>query len=105
MLKRGNRVRGTNKSTQNLIKFTCWTQGMLIAISDVVATSKVTMALWKHECTRVIADRFTMRVDKEWFEKSLKQVSTILQIKQILFYSRQQLKKKGYSILIVVTVH
>ena len=32
------------------------------------------MDLWKHEATRVIADRFTMIEDKEWFDKMLRGV-------------------------------
>ena len=33
------------------------------------------MSLWKHECYRVIADRFTTQTDKDWFEKSIRQVA------------------------------
>ncbi len=47
---------------------------MLMTITEVVQTNKVLMSLWKHECFRVIADRFTTQVDKDWFEKALKQV-------------------------------
>uniref|UniRef100_A0A4W6EPY2 Dynein axonemal heavy chain 5 n=1 Tax=Lates calcarifer TaxID=8187 RepID=A0A4W6EPY2_LATCA len=38
-------------------------QGML--------NTSVLLALWKHECKRVIADRFTMPEDVEWFDQSL----------------------------------
>jgi dynein heavy chain len=32
------------------------------------------MSLWKHECYRVIVDRFVDLPDKDWFEKTMKQV-------------------------------
>ena len=47
---------------------------MLMTIGEVVPTTKVLMSLWKHECYRVIADRFVTYDDKDWFEKSIKQV-------------------------------
>lgn len=48
---------------------------MLVVTKDVAATSTaVVMSLWKHECYRVIADRFVNQDDKDWFEKSVKQV-------------------------------
>ncbi|ELU05307.1 hypothetical protein CAPTEDRAFT_162628 [Capitella teleta] len=50
-------------------------QGMLVGTSEIVTTTKILMSLWKHECSRVFADRFTTQEDKDWFEKTLKQVA------------------------------
>lgn len=47
---------------------------MLTVTSEVATTPSVFLNLWKHECNRVIADRFTNQQDKDWFEKTLKQV-------------------------------
>ncbi|XP_064627182.1 dynein axonemal heavy chain 5-like isoform X2 [Lineus longissimus] len=52
-------------------------EGMLNIASDVVTGTTVVSALWKHECYRVIADRFTEHADKDWFEKAITQ--TILE--------------------------
>ena len=49
-------------------------QGVLYCISEVVSTEQSLMALWKHECIRVISDRFTNQPDKDWFEKTMKRV-------------------------------
>lgn len=49
-------------------------EGMLNATNEGVETAKTLLNLWKHECTRVIADRFTNREDKAWFEKAIKGV-------------------------------
>lgn len=49
-------------------------QGILYCISDVVSTQETLMSLWKHECIRVISDRFTNQSDKDWFEKTMKRV-------------------------------
>ncbi|CAF0752391.1 unnamed protein product [Didymodactylos carnosus] len=51
-------------------------QGMLNITSDVAGIKpNVIMSLWKHECYRVIADRFVSQDDKDWFEKMLKLVA------------------------------
>ncbi|CAF0945608.1 unnamed protein product [Adineta steineri] len=51
-------------------------QGMLNIISSVTGTKlDVIMSLWKHECYRVIADRFVAPEDKDWFEKTIKIVA------------------------------
>ena len=48
---------------------------MLNTVADTVKTTAIMMSLWKHECYRVIADRFTTQEDKEWFEKTIKQTA------------------------------
>ena len=49
-------------------------QGMINTLSQVANNEKVIFSLWKHECTRVIADRFATIEDFVWFEKTSKQV-------------------------------
>ncbi|XP_055377517.1 dynein axonemal heavy chain 5 [Condylostylus longicornis] len=46
-------------------------QGMIGTLSTVITSEGVLMQLWKHECTRVFADRFTIFQDKEWFRTEL----------------------------------
>lgn len=50
-------------------------QGMLHSQGDVIATEATLLALWKHETTRVIADRFTEQPDKDWFNKTMLRVA------------------------------
>ena len=38
-------------------------EGMLHVDSDTLISVEVLLGLWKHECTRVIADRFTNAED------------------------------------------
>jgi dynein heavy chain len=49
-------------------------QGILNITSDILKGSGDMMSLWKHECYRVIVDRFVDLPDKDWFEKTMKQV-------------------------------
>ena len=49
-------------------------QGILHALSEVITGQKALMCLWKHECQRVISDRFTNQQDKDWFDKTTKRV-------------------------------
>ena len=48
---------------------------MLNAVAEVISNSKSLVSLWKHECCRVFADRFTNKEDKDWLEKAIKQAS------------------------------
>ncbi|XP_064640332.1 dynein axonemal heavy chain 5-like isoform X2 [Lineus longissimus] len=49
-------------------------QGMINTISTVVADTKILLGLWKHECCRVIADRFVAIEDVHWFTKTMSRV-------------------------------
>ena len=49
-------------------------EGMLHVSSETVTDKKTLLGLWKHECTRVIADRFVNANDKDWFEKCIPRV-------------------------------
>ncbi|KAI6071724.1 Dynein heavy chain 8, axonemal isoform X1 [Aix galericulata] len=46
-------------------------QGMLTIKSEECMNSSVLLALFKHECTRVIADRFITPEDTAWFDKTV----------------------------------
>uniref|UniRef100_G1SYW3 Dynein axonemal heavy chain 5 n=1 Tax=Oryctolagus cuniculus TaxID=9986 RepID=G1SYW3_RABIT len=46
-------------------------QGMLSTTSEVIREPDELLRLWKHECKRVIADRFTVSDDVTWFDKAL----------------------------------
>uniref|UniRef100_H0X0M1 Dynein axonemal heavy chain 5 n=1 Tax=Otolemur garnettii TaxID=30611 RepID=H0X0M1_OTOGA len=46
-------------------------QGMLNASSEVIREPDDLLRLWKHECKRVIADRFALSDDVTWFDKAL----------------------------------
>ncbi|KAF5296158.1 hypothetical protein FQA39_LY12612 [Lamprigera yunnana] len=46
-------------------------QGMVGTLSTVIESESSLMILWKHECTRVFSDRFTIVEDKIWFDEEI----------------------------------
>ena len=51
-------------------------QGMINTDCDVIKDVPILMSLWKHECCRVIADRFVNFEDNNWFLKTMGRVIT-----------------------------
>ncbi|XP_064287158.1 dynein axonemal heavy chain 5-like isoform X3 [Passer domesticus] len=49
-------------------------QGILTVTSDVCQSISVLVALFQHECRRVIADRFISQGDKDWFEDMMRKI-------------------------------
>uniref|UniRef100_A0A1I8FY30 Dynein heavy chain 5, axonemal n=1 Tax=Macrostomum lignano TaxID=282301 RepID=A0A1I8FY30_9PLAT len=49
-------------------------QGMINTVSDVVKDVATVFSLWKHECCRVISDRFTTYDDVNWFTRTMSRV-------------------------------
>jgi dynein heavy chain len=47
-------------------------QGMLQATSEVIKSSYHLLSLWKHECERVLQDKFSVEKDRSWFANSIK---------------------------------
>lgn len=46
-------------------------QGMTSTLPTVLTTTSVLLDLWRHECCRVIADRFIQQQDHDWFEDTM----------------------------------
>ncbi|XP_073486924.1 dynein axonemal heavy chain 5-like [Aquarana catesbeiana] len=51
-------------------------QGILTVTSEVCRSTDILVALFQHECTRVIADRFVDQKDKDWFENTLHKIAS-----------------------------
>jgi len=49
-------------------------EGMLHVTSEILQSDDILLSLWKHECIRVIADRFTNFEDKDWFDSTIARV-------------------------------
>ena len=43
--------------------------------ADVISSIAATIHLWRHEVSRVIADRFVNQADKDWFDEEI--ISTV----------------------------
>uniref|UniRef100_A0A8C3PI70 Uncharacterized protein n=2 Tax=Charadriiformes TaxID=8906 RepID=A0A8C3PI70_9CHAR len=64
-------------------------QGILTVTSEVCQSISVLVALFQHECRRVIADRFISQSDKDWFEDTMKKcfiTNAILNLKAPKIY-------------------
>lgn len=60
-------------------------QGILVCGTEICATEEILLGLWKHECYRVIADRFTNQPDKDWFEQAMTKVRNVKELLILLF--------------------
>ncbi|XP_052831159.1 dynein axonemal heavy chain 5-like [Octopus bimaculoides] len=49
-------------------------QGMINVESSVINSTTLLLGLWKHECSRVISDRFVLPADIKWYEKTTERV-------------------------------
>ena len=49
-------------------------EGILHALCDIINSEASLLSLWKHECCRVIADRFTSFEDRAWFDAAMVKV-------------------------------
>uniref|UniRef100_H2ZZ85 Dynein axonemal heavy chain 5 n=1 Tax=Latimeria chalumnae TaxID=7897 RepID=H2ZZ85_LATCH len=70
-------------------------QGILTVTSEVCQSTDVMVALFQHECSRVIADRFTSHQDKEWFENMVNKL-TILSLEKLS--NNENVPKESYFI-------
>ncbi|XP_011309278.1 dynein heavy chain 5, axonemal-like, partial [Fopius arisanus] len=61
-------------------------EGILRIGSPECDSRNVLLELWEHECTRVIADRFTIAADTEWFKNSLKSTIKIVLADESKYY-------------------
>lgn len=46
-------------------------QGMLCVVPEVVKTQSDLISLWKHECERVLSDKFVDDMDRSWFQENI----------------------------------
>ncbi|XP_069769397.1 dynein axonemal heavy chain 5 isoform X6 [Narcine bancroftii] len=51
-------------------------QGILTITAEVCQSLDTLISLFQHECTRVIADRFTNQQDKDWFDATINKIAS-----------------------------
>ncbi|XP_069769396.1 dynein axonemal heavy chain 5 isoform X5 [Narcine bancroftii] len=56
-------------------------QGILTITAEVCQSLDTLISLFQHECTRVIADRFTNQQDKDWFDATINKDAMIHLVK------------------------
>lgn len=71
-------------------------QGILTVTAEVCQSTSVLVALFQHECKRVIADRFTSQNDRDWFEDMMKKV------RQIIFSIPLEGSKRNISLVTTI---
>ncbi|VDQ04242.1 unnamed protein product [Trichobilharzia regenti] len=49
-------------------------QGMIGSVAEVINSKERLMMLWRHECLRVLADRFISAEDHQWFDTIMKRL-------------------------------
>ncbi|CAH8867793.1 unnamed protein product [Trichobilharzia szidati] len=49
-------------------------QGMIGIVAEVINSKERLMMLWRHECLRVLADRFVSAEDHQWFDTIMKRL-------------------------------
>ena len=64
---------------------------MLTIDSDVRKSVSTLLALWEHECTRVIADRYTSYEDRECFDKTMVKMVTENIVPEYLKYIEEEI--------------
>ncbi|THD25575.1 Dynein heavy chain 5 axonemal [Fasciola hepatica] len=65
-------------------------QGMLNSTAEVICSEERLVWLWKHEMIRVIADRFTVMADGQWFDKYIGILSgEVLSPEQVEYLSEE----------------
>lgn len=65
-------------------------EGMLTIKREECETLTTVLKLWKHECTRVIADRFTEFSDRLWFDEKMHTVAAAKLVAEFEHYPEEE---------------